>query len=62
MTIGCEMNKILFRTLKNNLKRYILRQKMYYHRSNDRSNHDGYYDGYHNRYYDGYHAQPWLPS
>ena len=49
MTIGCEMNQILFRTLKNHLKRYILRQKMYYHHSNYRSNHDGYYD------------QPWLP-
>ena len=62
MTIGCEMNQILFSTLKHHLKKYILRQKMYYHFSNDCSNHDGYYDGYHDRYYDGYHDQPWLPS
>ena len=47
MTIGCEMNQILLRTLK----RYILGEKMYYHRSN----HDGYYNGYHDRYYNGYH-------
>ena len=58
MTIGCEMNQILVRTLKDHLKRYILGEKMYYHRSN----YNGYYDGYHNRYYDGYHDQPWLPS
>ena len=50
MTIGCEMNQILLRTLKIHLKRYILGEKMYYHRSNHCSNHDGYYDGY----YDGY--------
>ena len=64
MTIGCEMNQILLRTLKNHLKRYILGEKMYYHHSipNHRSNYDGYYDGYHDRYYDGYHDQPWLPS
>ena len=54
MTIGCEMNQILLRTLK----RYILGEKMNYYRSN----HDGYYNGYHDRYYDGYHDQPWLPS
>ena len=36
MTIGCEMNKILLRTLKNHLKRYIFGEKMYYHRSNHR--------------------------
>ena len=53
MTIRCEMNQILLRTLKNHLKRYILGEKMYYHRGNDR---------YHDRYYDGYHDQPWLPS
>ena len=34
MTIGCEMNQILLKTLKNHLKRYILRDKMYYYRSN----------------------------
>ena len=60
--IGCEMNQILLRTLKNHLKRYILGEKMYYHHSNHRSNHDGYYNGYQDRYYDGYHDQPWLPS
>ena len=31
MIIRCEMNQILLRTLKNNLKRYILGEKMYYH-------------------------------
>ena len=66
MTIGCEMNQILLRTLKNHLKRYILGEKMYYHRinhcSNHCSNHDGYHDRYHDRYYDGYYDQPWLPS
>ena len=55
MTIRCEMNQILLRTWRNHLKRYILGEKMHYHRRN----HDGYYDGY---YYDGYHDQPWLPS
>ena len=58
MTIRCEMNQILLRTIKNHLKRHIFGEKMYYHPSNDRSNHDGYYD----RYYDGYYDQPWLPS
>ena len=61
MTIRCEMNQILLRTRRNPLKRYILGEKMHYHRSNHHSNHDGYYDGYHDRYYDGYHDQPWLP-
>ena len=42
------MNQILLRTIKNHLKRHILGEKMYYHPSNDCSNHcsnpDGYYD------------------
>ena len=65
MTIRCEMNQILLRTIKNYLKRHILGEKMYYHPSNDHSNHcnnhhsnhDSYYEGY----YDGYYDQPWLP-
>ena len=61
MTILCEMNQILLRTLKIHLKRHIRGEKMYYHCSNHRSNHDGYYDGYCDRYYNGYHDQPWLP-
>ena len=39
MTIRCVMNQILLRTIKNHLKRHILGEKMYYHPSNDRSNH-----------------------
>ena len=46
MTIRCEMNQILLRTIKNDLKRHILGEKMYYHPSNDSSNHDCYYDHY----------------
>ena len=61
MTIRCEMNQILLRTIKNHLKRHILGEKMYYHPSNDRSNHRSNHDGYYDRYYDGYHDQPWLP-
>ena len=33
MTIGCEMNQILLRSLKNHLKRYILGEKINYHLS-----------------------------
>ena len=62
MTIGCEMNQILLRTVKNHLKRHIFGEKMYYHPSNDRSNHRSNHDGYYDRYYDGYYDQPWLPS
>ena len=44
MTIGCEMNlPNIIENLKNHLKRYILGEKMYYHRSN----YNDYYDGYH---------------
>ena len=70
MTIRCEMNQILLRTIKNHLKRHIFGEKMYYHPSNDRSNdhsnnrsnHRSNHDGYYDRYYDGYYDQPWLPS
>ena len=57
MTIACE----IIENLKNSSKKYIIGEKMYFHCSNYRSNHDGYYDGYHDRYYNGYHDQPWLP-
>ena len=49
MTIRCEMNQILLRTIKNHLKRHIFGEKMYYHPSNDRGNHRGNHRGY----YDG---------
>ena len=62
MTIRCEMNQILLRTIKNHLKRHIFGEKMYYHPSNDRSNHRSNHDGYYDRYYDSYYDQPWLPS
>ena len=52
----------IIQNLKKSPKKIYSSTKMYYHRSNYRSNHDGYYDGYHDRYYDGYHDQPWLPS
>ena len=59
MTVRCEMNQILLRTIKNHLKRHIFGEKMYYHPSNDRSNHRNNHNGYYDRYYDSYYDQPW---